>query len=353
MIFKKWKKLTFTLVIAMLLSITGCKGGSSSDNPPAPSATPTPTPEIEISEQVDCTMIRQAMIDTTDMAAIAYLGTYFDYYAYSDFAEIQDFVADSGILDNHPFVADIDEEHFVPHIGGQIFCIVPLDEEAIITVYDYVIDYETLEESFGEVLYQSIDGSPILIMGNESEIIPNLFIEIVDSDGNMLEYIPYISGMDGMLELPYEAPTMCDFSNYDKLLYFIPEFDPSILSSMADWTTYVYTINNDQIAGGFYFNEDSTMEFCYETEEGNGFEIYYEGIWYPAEDDIYPENTYVFELWLTEDHTETKIARPEIITTMSFEMDYTSGGVCMCYQAGDYLFDIEEEMFYVLVNAAG
>ena len=103
MIFKKFKIIQFIFIVAMFLSVSACKGGKTDDNIPTPTA--SPVTNVEITEQPDCTMIRQAMIDTTDMAAIAYLGTYAEYYNYSEFIEIQDFVADSGILDNHPFVA--------------------------------------------------------------------------------------------------------------------------------------------------------------------------------------------------------------------------------------------------------
>ena len=359
----KLKKFTALIaVLAMMLAFTACGGGGDNpppekpDSPQPPQATVNPDNGGEAFDGDDFVMLRQAMIDTTDMAAVAYLGWFEDYYDYYDFSQIEEYIADTLIAEDYPFIANIDEEHFVPHIGGQLFCIVPADENATITIYDHIFDEVTYESVIGEVLYYSEDGKPIIVMGNESEIIPNIFVEIIDSEGDMLEYIPCLSGMDGSLEVPYEVPTVWDFTPYEKLGYVTEgdySFDPAILYYAEDWSAYVETINDDEVAVGFWFDEYGNMEMCYEVYGGTGYEVYYEGYWYPAEDDSYPESTLIFELSLVEDNSDIGIARPEIYTFMSFEYDEYADCVYMTYEDGDWLLDVEQNLFYELYTAMG
>lgn len=362
----KLKKFTALIaVLAMMLAFTACGGGGDNpppekpDSPQPPQATVNPDNGGEAFDGNDFVMLRQAMIDTTDMAAVAYLGWFEDYYDYYDFSQIEEYIADTLITEDYPFIAHIDEEHFVPHIGGQLFCIVPADENATITIYDHIFDEVTYESVIGDILYYSEDGKPIIVMGNESEIIPNIFVEIIDSEGNMLEYIPCLSGMDGSLEVPYEVPTVWDFTPYEKLGYVTEgnygynEFDPAVLYYGENWTSFVDTINDDTVAVGFWFDEYGNMEMCYEVYGGNGYEVYYEGYWYPAEDSSYPDSTLIFELSLVEDTSDIQMARPEIYTAMSFEYDDMSETVFMTYEDYDYLLDVESHYYYSLEQAMG
>jgi len=352
----------FITALAMVLVLTACGGGGT--DAPQNSDTPRATPEVTADpnnggpafEGDDWIMLQQAMIDTTDMAAVAYLGWYEEYYDLYDYSQIQDYIADIFVAEDHPFIANIDAEHFVPHIGGQLFCIVPADENATITIYDYIFDEEDYTANYDDVIYQSDDGMPVIVMGNESEYIPNFIVEIIDSNGNELSYIPWLSGYDGKLEIPYDAPTVLDFSPYEKLGYVSENdytFDPAVLYYGENWTSFVDTINDDTVAVGFWFDEYGNMEMCYEVYGGTGYEVYYEGWWYPAEDDSYPESTLIFELSLVEDTSDIQIARPEIYTAMSFEYDEMFETVFMTYEDYDYLLDVESHYYYSLEQAMG
>ncbi|MBQ7283267.1 MAG: hypothetical protein IJW74_00210 [Oscillospiraceae bacterium] len=362
MLKNKFKKLVAIMAaLAMVLAFTAC-GGSGTDAPengtdkPSPETTVNPDNGGEAFGGNDWVMLQQAMIDTTDMAAVAYLGWFEEYYDLYDYAQIEEYIAETGVAEDHPFIAKTDADHFVPHIGGELFCIVPADENATITIYDYIFDEEDYTADFGDVLYQSDDGMPVIVMGNESEYVPNFIVEITDSYGNELSYIPWLSGYDGKLEVIYDAPTILDFSPYEKLGYVSENdytFDPAVLYYAGDWTAYVETINDDEVAVGFFFDEDGSMEMCYEVYGGTGYEVYYEGYWYPAEDPALDESTLIFELSLVEDNSDIGMARAEIRTAMSFEYDAYDECVYMTYEDGDWLLDVEEALFYTLYNAVG
>ena len=368
MLKNKFKKLAAVLIaFAMVLSLTACGSGGSESTPdsrPGPETTQNPDTGGEAFDGDDYVMLQQAMIDTTDMAAVAYLGWYDEYYDLYDYSQIQDFIADSLVAEDHPFIANIDADHFVPHIGGELYCIVPADENTTVFIYDYVFDYDNYTGDFGDLLYAGDDGKPVIVMGNESEFIPNIIVEICDSDGNMLDYIPCLSGMDGSLVVPDEtygpdSPTLLDFTPYEKLGYVTEgnygyaEFDPAVLYYGENWTSFVDTINDDTVAVGFWFDEYGNMEMCYEVYGGEGYEVYYEGHWYPAEDSDYPDSTLIFELELVEDTSDIQIARPEIYTAMSFEYDEMFETVFMTYEDYDYLLDVESHYYYSLEQAMG
>lgn len=360
-IFKKF--VSAVIVLSMLVTMTACGGGSDTPatpdttNPTTPTAAPAVTAEPESTNSVELVMMRQAMIGTTDLAAIAYLGTYFEYYDLYDYSQIEEYIESTGLYEDLPFLAEVDAEHFVPHIGGQLFYILPADENATVTIYDMVYNEETYETEYGDVLYSSENGEPVIVMGNESEYIPNLIVEIYDSEGNILEYIPCLSGEDGRLEEAYDVPTIWDISNYDKLGYVSENnytFDPALLYYAEDWTAFVPTINDDEVAVGFWFGEDGEMEMCYEVYGGNGYEVYYEGYWYPADEgEYYAECPIIFDLSLVEDTSDLQIARDQIYTVMSFEYDSYTDSVFMMYEDYDYLLDVESELYYTLYTAVG
>jgi hypothetical protein len=149
-----------------------------------------------------------------------------------------------------------------------------------------------------------------------------------------------------------------DFSPYEKLGYVTEgeydyTFDPAVLYYAENWTSYVDTVNDDTVAVSFWFDEYGNMEMCYEVYGGEGYQVYYEGSWYPAEDDSYPESTLIFELELVEDNSDLQIARPEIYTAMSFEYDEMFETVFMTYEDYDYLLDVESHYYYSLEQAMG
>lgn len=349
---KKSKILAMLLTLTLLFSMSAC-GDSENGNPeiPEPPETPDVQPPNETTEP-DCVMIRQVMIDTTDLAAAAYLG-YFD-MGYDD---LKSYLEDNGFLENHPFIADIPHANYIEHEGGELYCIVPADENAKVKVYEWVIsEANDYMGEPGDLIYENHCGAPILLKGNMSEGMPNMMVQITDSEGNVLEYIPSVSMMDGTLTKPMTLPTIYDFTPYDALGYEYG-FTVDHLTAFSNWITSAYTVNQENVEGSLYFGDSGEMEFCYAIHEGEPYSVYYEGIYYLAEGNVeeesIPDDAVIFELKLVADNSDLQIARPEILTAMTFEKDPSQNSIYMHYVAGDYLFDNEQYFDYLLEPAVG
>ena len=89
-------------------------------------------------------------------------------------------------LDAYPFIKEIPPERWIAHPEGgyEVYCIVPTDPKAstAVNTWDINEDNDFLGES-DQVLYRSDCGDPILLLGNLSDIMPSLDVEIVDSTG--------------------------------------------------------------------------------------------------------------------------------------------------------------------------
>ncbi len=64
------------------------------------------------------------------------------------------------------------------------------------------------------MLYESESGAPVILVGNASDVIPNLLVVLTDAEGTTLRYNPCLSLCDGSVDLPVEPP-LYDFSRYD------------------------------------------------------------------------------------------------------------------------------------------
>jgi len=330
------KILLMLLILILAVSMTACGSSGDGENKPSP---PPDDPDKGVTDAgPDCVMLRQAMIETTDMAAVAFLG-----YYEGDYEGLDDYLDEYKFAEDHPFIKEIDADHFVESEGGELYCIVPADEESFVNVYEWIISEENdFMGEVGNIIYEG-GADPFILRCNMSDIMPNTFVEVVDSAGNTLEYIPQMSLMSGTLLKPYEVPTILDFTPYEAFTEYFGfgyGFSLDNLTAVGNWVTKVYTVNDEFVEGNWYFGEDGTVEFCHAVSEGKPYEIYYEGQYYEAEgNDDFPENTYIMDMKLAEDDSELQLARPEIVTAVTFIEYPDDVNVYMLYQGGDYIFD--------------
>lgn len=73
------------------------------------------------------------------------------------------------------------------------------DTDITITVYEAIMNEETYELEKGAQLLCVDDGSLMLLRGNVSDIVPNLILTITTGDGQVIDYSPCMSLMDGSL----------------------------------------------------------------------------------------------------------------------------------------------------------
>ena len=100
------------------------------------------------------------------------------------------------------------------HEGSQVYCLVPRDQETSLTVQTYRSDAENgYQGEVGDTLYTDTQGRPVILIGNVSDVIPNLQVTLVGADGTELVYHPALGLCDNTIALP-ATPKVYDFSLY-------------------------------------------------------------------------------------------------------------------------------------------
>ena len=113
-------------------------------------------------------------------------------------------------------------DSFVTSGGGQeLYLLLPSDIHGSISISELVLDEATATVKVGNVLYEQNDNlRPILLKCNRSEILPDVLVRITDSKGELLEWSPFISGMDGSVVTVNDTQkAIHDFTDYDSLMH--------------------------------------------------------------------------------------------------------------------------------------
>lgn len=153
--------------------------------PTAPSESVPEGPEGEGLDE-----LRERLEPSAAMAGVMYLG----YLQEGSFPENWSELERQDLLLEYTFLGDITGARNIRVSGGEVYCIIPGDPAASVTVTEW--DAET--NSAGKVLYESKSGEPIVIQGNASDIMPNFAVSITNSNGEtMMNYHPHISLKDG------------------------------------------------------------------------------------------------------------------------------------------------------------
>ncbi len=120
------------------------------------------------------------------------------------------------------YVNSFPSDSFVTSGGGQeLYLLLPSDIHGSITISELVLDEAMAIMKEGDVMYeQNDDLRPILLKCNRGEILPDVIIRITDSKGELLEWSPFISGMDGRVVTVNDTQkAIHDFTDYDSLMY--------------------------------------------------------------------------------------------------------------------------------------
>lgn len=182
------------LVFALSLLLLSSCGAPASD----PEGTADPS----------LTALRQEIGDS--FCGIAYLGRL------PEDGNLARYLEETGALAAYPFLEKLIPEQVVRHQGPEIYCIVPRTQEASLKVQAWLsTEANHYRGEPGETLYESASGTPILLLGNENMVMPNLYLTLEEPEG-CLAYNPCLSLCDGTVDLPTAYP-LYDFSRYEAI----------------------------------------------------------------------------------------------------------------------------------------
>lgn len=155
-------------------------------------------------EEDALTLLRQEIADSGSQLGVAYLGVMEDVDG-----DMAAWLADSGWTQTFPFLTELTAQQTVTQPGNEVYCIVPADEKASLTVraHDPLSDVSPS----GDVLYESDGGAPVCLRGNISGIMPNMEVT-VSGDGGETVYRPALSLMDGAVSIIADTGSVYDFT---------------------------------------------------------------------------------------------------------------------------------------------
>lgn len=230
---KFMQMMTAVLLICCLVFVSGCGGkskaptgsdtaqtkpsGIGKESEPADGGTDTGSPETGDAELVS---LRQAMTGTSQLFAVAYFGYHetMDSDLPVDPFEVMQKYAPQ-LCKDLPFLLDIPEERVIG-TGGELYCVVPLDPDAQVTVSLGAWDDRNEEYIYEESLYFAESGEPILIFCNNAGWSPDVQVTISGPSGNVFWYP--MTDRNGFVEPLVDdnwGSLFMDISPYAQMLY--------------------------------------------------------------------------------------------------------------------------------------
>lgn len=277
------KKYGIALLLSLALLLTGCGGSEKpkEENPPSPPAqeqegAPTPQPEqipekgeMEIPADPVLVELQTNFSDYGALIGVAYLG----YDVLPAWEDVTAYLEANGFVELYPFLGEIDREQAVLLEGGELYLVIPADEDVTLTVSEYLM--QDVPEK-GEDMLTLGGGKPLLLRGNISEIVPNLLITARTAGGEEMEYLPCLSGMDGSLVV---EDRVYDFTPYDLVMgpYLDGEWVPEAIFT-GTWYARAYDGDYEEWAMTLVLHPDGRAEYSYGVPYGELSESF-TGIW--------------------------------------------------------------------------
>ncbi|MFR4757678.1 MAG: hypothetical protein ACLT9P_05860 [Evtepia gabavorous] len=177
------------------------------------------------------------------------------------------------------------KEQIIAYEGSEAYCLVPRDQKATLTVQAFLSNESNhYQGEPGEILYESQDGRPVVLIGNVSDIIPNLLVTLTGADGEKMEYHPALSLCDGTVARPV-SPNVYDFSRYQA------EDSPISADFLGQW---------ESEDGGVVFSSDGTMSLWSGSSMDQATDQKSGTFYVISNSTQYPAGAVLFEL--TDDH---------------------------------------------------
>lgn len=172
----------------MLAGLTSC-GGPPEDAGSGPSASDLGQ-EAQPSDQPEdpsLSQLRRELDEGGYFCGIAFLGNLPD----GDPEALPVSSVRHGDLEDYPFLETLPKEQIIAYEGSEAYCLGSRDQKATLTVQAFLSNESNhYQGEPGEILYESQDGRPVVLIGNVSDIIPNLLVTLTGADGEKMEYHP-------------------------------------------------------------------------------------------------------------------------------------------------------------------
>lgn len=176
-----------------------------------------PTEPTVSAEESSLNSLRQAMTETPCKLAVAYLGR----TEVVDAVDILRFIQSRQpqLCEELPFLLTIPETNIVGCGYGELYCIVPLDPEASVTINGIVFD-EDWNGSYSDLYYQSETGEPFLLWCSNDDWEPDTQVCITNSDGRQTVWYPCLDDRCCVNPGYYDngEEVAMDFSAYEEQL---------------------------------------------------------------------------------------------------------------------------------------
>ena len=275
--FNQQSKLLFIVLLICCIMLTGCSTPHHEQNEAQPAdTTPTVEPATQTEDRYDTSlvMLRQAMMEIPPVFAVAYFGC-----TDGDPLEAMLSVAPQ-LCNDMPFLLSIPNDNWIG-TAGHLFCIVPADENATVSVNRHTWNAVTQAYEDEEVLYRSENGLPILVMCSNENGMPDTDIIITDSNGEVAFWSPHIDSSYRVASLYDDTgeSLIYDYTSYEELNGHVYQ-GGNYLDVVGTWELTCTEVEGDWVEAA---PGSCTVEI---TTDDNGF------CWISYSDDNYPDGNF-------------------------------------------------------------
>ena len=188
------------------------------------------------------------------------------------------------MLGRYPFIAEIDENHIAGGVG-HLYCIVPVDENATVSINRMLWNDEKQINEISEVLYRSETGEPVLLFANLDGMayVSDTQVLITDNSGNTCEWYPAVdtASYDGTISCGQIRPCLSEAG--DNVLFDFTEYAwYDIPSEFAGWLSDGWT---GMTALGLAGSQSTGMGWITETMVGETSRYAYFSLRFYPEDE--------------------------------------------------------------------
>ena len=324
------KYILLLLVFVLIVAITGCSKKPVSNN-----GNDVETPGLTLSREGEEALseLQEKISADGKLLGVAYLG-FIDYDTKFDMEEFKK----QEHIKALPLIENIYE--YAENEGYRIYAIVPADNQVTITVCKCEFGEEYLPYD-GEELIKA--NGPILVRGNVSDTIPNLYV-IAKKGSEKVEYTPVQSGMDGRLE--NSKNKVYDFTPYDQMPEFMGADRVPDAVFCGEWIAFSNDGNEEERALTLSVNPDGSVFYAYGIGNSEILEQF-EGTWQLDENDILS-----FELLGGQPESiENPVVTNPYDCNPSFAWEMTSEGFLLTHIDGDeILYGTKGSTFLFVAN---